>query len=123
MTYKKTYIMNLLLAVAWLFLSLTFCMLNIKSVTFLIALICILLILTPSLTAHVLKVHSSPKLELIGLVLNFILAISFVLLCIYAFTGNQSMNKKVLEAISPIIFLVIGLPSVLNIRMLKRLRA
>jgi hypothetical protein len=72
MLYKKTYVMNLLLAVIWLCFSMTFLIVNIHDdfeplFFFPLAFICILLISAPTVAAYVLKVKSSPRLELVGL--------------------------------------------------------
>ena len=126
MLYKKTYIMNLFIGLAWLCFSLFFLIVNIQdelvpSFFFPAAFICLILIAAPSLGAYVLREKRTPRLEVIGLVLNVIVLFAFIALYTYAFTGNNSMFKKELAFMLPLSFLLIGLPSAINIRMIRKM--
>lgn len=125
--HKKTYIMNLLVGLIWLCFSLFFLTVNIKdelipSFFFPAAFVCLMLILSSSSAAHILKAKRTQKIEVIGLILNTILLIAFIALYTYVFTGNLSMQKKELAYILPFSFLLIGLPSAINVRVLRRNR-
>lgn len=85
MAYKKTYIMNLFLGLAWLSFSLFFLIANIQdelvpSFFFPAAFICLMLIAAPSSAAYVLREKRAPRVELIGLVLNIIVLLAFIAL-------------------------------------------
>ena len=126
MNYKKTYLMNLLLAGLWLCFSLFFLIANIQdelipSFFFPAAFICFMLISAPSSAAYVLREKRTPRVEVIGLVLNIIVLIAFIALYTYAFTGNKSMFKKELMYTIEFTFLLIGLPSAINIRMIRKM--
>ena len=126
MNYKKTYIMNLLLAVLWLCFSLFFLIANIQdelipSFFFPAAFICLMLISAPSSAAYALREKRTPRVEVIGLVLNIIVLIAFIALYTYAFTGNKSMFKKELMYTVEFTFLLIGLPTAINIRMIRKM--
>ena len=118
--------MNLLLAVLWLCFSLFFLIANIQdelipSFFFPAAAICLTLILAPSAAAYALREKRTPRVELIGLVLNFIVLFAFIALYTYAFTGNESMFKKELAYMLPLPFLLIGLPTAINVRMIRKM--
>lgn len=126
-THKKTYIMNLFVGFIWLCFSLFFLIVNIHddlvpSFFFPAAFICLMLISAPLTAAYILKAKRTQKIEIIGLILNTILLIAFIALYTYVFTGNQSMRKKELSYILPLPFLLIGLPSAINVRLLRRNR-
>ena len=119
--------MNLLVGIIWLCFSLTFLIVNIRddfepAFFFPLAFICILLISAPTVAAYVLKVKSSPRLELVGLVLNGFLLMAFIALYVYVFTGDESMRKKELTYILPLPFLLIGLPTAISVRALRQQR-
>ena len=124
--YKKAYIMNLFVGLAWLSFSLFFLIVNIQdelipSLFFPSAFICLMLIAAPSSAAYVLREKRTPKVEVIGLVLNIIVLIAFIALYTYAFTGNKSMFKKELMYTVEFTFLLIALPAVINIRMIRKM--
>ena len=126
MNYKKTYLMNLLLAVLWLCFSLFFLIVNIQdklvpSFFFPSVVICLMLTLAPSSAAYVLREKRTPRVEVIGLVLNIVVLMAFIALYTYAFTGNNSMFKKELAFMLPLSFLLIGLPAAINIRMIRKM--
>jgi peptidoglycan/LPS O-acetylase OafA/YrhL len=126
MNYKKTYLINLLLAVLWLCFSLFFLIVNIQdelipSFFFPAAGICLMLISAPSSAAYILRKKRAPRVEVIGLVLNIIVLLAFIALYTYAFTGNKSMFKKELAFMLPLSFLLIGLPAAINIRMISKM--
>jgi peptidoglycan/LPS O-acetylase OafA/YrhL len=125
--HKKTYVMNLFVGLAWLSFSLFFLIANIQDelipfIFFPAAFICLMLISAPLTAAHILKAKRTQKIEVIGLILNTILLIAFTALYTYVFTGNLSMQKKELAYILPFSFLLIGLPSAINVRVLRRNR-
>ena len=127
MNYKKTYLMNLLLAVLWLCFSLFFLIVNIQdelipSFFFPAAGICLMLISAPSSAAYTLREKRTPRVEVIGLVLNIIVLLAFIALYTYAFTGNKSMFKKELAYMLPLPFLLVGLPAAINVRMIRKMR-
>ena len=126
MNFKKTYIMNLFIGIAWLGFSLFFLIANIQdelipSFFFPAAFICLLLILAPSSGAYILREKRAPKVEVIGLVLNIIVLLAFIALYTYAFTGNKSMFKKELMYTIEFPFLLIALPAAINIRMIRKM--
>lgn len=126
MLYKKTYIMNLFIGLAWLCFSLFFLIANIQdelvpSFFFPAAFICLMLISAPSSAAYVLRDKRTPRVEVMGLVLNVIVLIAFIALYTYAFTGNKSMFKKELIYTVEFTFLLIGLPTAINIRMIRKM--
>ena len=126
MNFKKTYIMNLFMALAWLCFSLFFLIANIQdelipSFFFPALFICLMLILTPSSGAYILREKRTPRVEVIGLVLNIIVLLAFIALYTYAFTGNKSMFKKELAYMLPLSFLLIGLPAAINLRMIRKM--
>ena len=126
MLYKKSYLMNLFLGLAWLCFSLFFLIVNIQdelipSFFFPAAFICLMLIAAPSSAAYVLREKRTPRVEVIGLVLNIIVLIAFIALYTYAFTGNKSMFKKELMYTVEFTFLLIGLPTAINIRMIGKM--
>ena len=126
MLYKKTYIMNLFIGLAWLSFSLFFLIANIQdelipSFFFPAAFICLMLISAPSSAAYILREKRAPRVEVIGLVLNIIVLIAFIALYTYAFTGNKSMFKKELMYTVEFTFLLIGLPTAINIRMIRKM--
>jgi hypothetical protein len=126
MPYKKTYIMNLFIGLAWLFFSLFFLIVNIQdelipSFFFPAAFICLILTLAPSSAAYVLREKRTPRVEVIGLVLNIVVLMAFIALYTYAFTGNNSMFKKELAFMLPLSFLLIGLPAAINVRMIRKM--
>jgi hypothetical protein len=123
MAYKKTYIMNLFIGLVWLCFSLFFLIANIQDELILsfflpAAFICSMLILAPSSAAYVIREKRTPRVEVIGLVLNIIVLIAFIALYTYAFTGNKSMFKKELMYTVEFTFLLIGLPAAINVRMI-----
>ncbi len=124
--HKKTYLMNLFIGLAWLCFSLFFLIANIQdelipSFFFPAAFICLMLISAPSAAAYVLREKRAPRVEVIGLVLNIIVLIAFIALYTYAFTGNKSMFKKELMYTVEFTFLLIGLPTAINIRMIRKM--
>jgi len=124
--YKKTYMMNLFIGLAWLCFSLFFLIANIQdelipSFFFPAAFICLTLIAAPSSAAYVLRENRTPRVEVIGLVLNIIVLIAFIALYTYAFTGNKSMFKNELQFMLPLPFLLIGLPAAINVRMIRKM--
>ena len=124
--HKKTYMMNLLIGLAWFCFSLLFLIVNIHddlvlSFFFPAAFICLMLISAPLTAAYILKAKRTQKIEVIGLILNTILLIAFIALYTYVFTGNESMQKKELAYILPFSFLLIGLPSAINVRMIRKM--
>lgn len=124
--HKKTYMMNLLIGLAWLCFSLLFLIVNIHgdlipSFFFPAAIICLMLISAPLTAAYILKAKRTQKIEVIGLILNTILLIAFIALYTYVFTGNESMRKKELSYILPFTFLLIGLPSAVNVRVIGKM--
>ncbi len=126
MNFKKTYIMNLFIGLAWLSFSLFFLLANIQdelipSFFFPAAFICLMLISAPLSAAYVLREKRTPRVEVIGLVLNVIVLLAFIALYTYAFTGNKSMFKKELAITLPIAFLLIGLPVAINIRKIRKM--
>ena len=126
MNFKKTYIMNLFIGLAWLCFSLFFLIANIQdelipSFFFPAAVVCLMLIAAPSSAAYVIREKRTPRVEVIGLVLNIIVLIAFIALYTYAFTGNKSMFKKELMYTIEFTFLLIGLPSAINIRMIRKM--
>ena len=126
MLYKKTYIMNLFIGLAWLCFSLFFLIVNfqdelIPSFFFPALFICLMLILAPSSAAYVLREKRTHRVEVIGLVLNIIVLIAFIALYTYAFTGNKSMFKKELMYTIEFPFLLIALPAAINIRMISKM--
>jgi hypothetical protein len=126
MNFKKTYIMNLFIGIAWLCFSLFFLIANIQdelipSFFFPAALICLMLILAPSSGAYILREKRAPRVEVIGLVLNIIVLLAFIVLYTYAFTGNKSMFKKELMYTIEFPFLLIALPAAINIRMIRKM--
>ncbi len=80
-----------------------------------------MLIAAPSSAAYVLRENRTPRVEVIGLVLNVIVLLAFIALYTYAFTGNKSMFKKELAITLPIAFLLIGLPVAINIRVIRKM--
>jgi peptidoglycan/LPS O-acetylase OafA/YrhL len=125
--HKKTYIMNLFIGLAWLSFSLFFLIANIQdelipSFFFPAAVVCLMLIAAPSSAAYVIREKRTPRVEVIGLVLNIIVLIAFIALYTYAFTGNKSMFKKELMYTIEFTFLLIGLPTAINIRMIRKMR-
>ena len=125
-SYKKTYIMNLFIGLAWLCFSLFFLIVNIQdelvpSFFFPAAFICLILIAAPSLGAYVLREKRTPRVEVIGLVLNIIVLLAFISLYTYAFTGNNSMFKKELMYTIEFPFLLIALPAAINVRMIRKM--
>ena len=126
MIYRKTYQMNLFMALAWLGFSLFFLIVNIQDelipfIFFPSGLICLMLIAAPSSAAYVLREKRTPRVEVIGLVLNIIVLIAFIALYTYAFTGNKSMFKKELMYTIEFPFLLIALPAAINIRMISKM--
>ena len=126
MNFKKTYMMNLFIGLAWLCFSLFFLIANIKdelipSFFFPAAFICLMLISAPSSAAYVLREKRTPRVEVIGLVLNVIVLLAFIALYTYAFTGNKSMFKKELMYTIELPFLLIGLPAAINLRMFRKI--
>lgn len=126
MLYKKTYIMNLFIGLAWLCFSLFFLIANIQdelvpSFFFPSVVICLMLTLAPSSAAYVLREKRTPRVEVIGLVLNIVVLMAFIALYTYAFTGNKSMFKKELMYTVEFTFLLIGLPTAINIRMIRKM--
>jgi peptidoglycan/LPS O-acetylase OafA/YrhL len=124
--HKKTYIMNLFIGLAWLSFSLFFLIANIQdelipSFFFPAAVVCLMLIAAPSSAAYVIREKRTPRVEVIGLVLNIIVLIAFIALYTYAFTGNKSMFKKELMYTIEFTFLLIGLPTAINIRMIRKM--
>jgi peptidoglycan/LPS O-acetylase OafA/YrhL len=124
--HKKTYIMNLFIGLAWLSFSLFFLLANIQdelipSFFFPAAFICLMLISAPSSAAYVLREKRTPRVEVIGLVLNVIVLMTFIALYTYAFTGNKSMFKKELMYTIEFPFLLIALPAAINVRMIRRI--
>ena len=125
-SYKKTYIMNLFIGLAWLSFSLFFLIANIQdelipSFFFPAAVICLMLISAPSSAAYTLREKRTPRVEVIGLVLNIIVLFAFIALYTYAFTGNKSMFKKELMYTIEFPFLLIALPAAINIRMIRKM--
>ena len=125
-SYKKTYIMNLFIGLAWLCFSLFFLIANIQdelipSFFFPAAVICLMLISAPSSGAYILREKRTPRVEVIGLVLNIIVLMAFIALYTYAFTGNKSMFKKELMYTIEFPFLLIALPAAINVRMIRRM--
>jgi peptidoglycan/LPS O-acetylase OafA/YrhL len=125
-THKKTYLMNLFIGLAWLCFSLFFLIVNIQDelipfIFFPSVVICLMLIAAPSSAAYVLRENRTPRVEVIGLVLNIIVLIAFIALYTYAFTGNKSMFKNELQFMLPLPFLLIGLPAAINVRMIRRI--
>ena len=126
MNFKKTYIMNLFIGLAWLCFSLFFLIANIQdelipSFFFPAAFICLILIAAPSSAAYVLRDKRTPRVEVIGLVLNIVVLMAFIALYTYAFTGNKSMFKKELAIMLPLPFLLIGLPAAINVRTIRKM--
>ena len=126
MNFKKTYIMNLFIGLAWLSFSLFFLIVNIQDelipfIFFPSVVICLMLISAPSSAAYVLREKRTPRVEVIGLALNIIVLFAFIALYTYAFTGNNSMFKKELAFMLPLSFLLIGLPAAINIRMISKM--
>jgi len=126
MNFKKTYIMNLFIGLAWLCFSLFFLIANIHdelvpSFFFPAAFICLILISAPSSAAYILREKRTPRVEVIGLVLNIIVLLAFIALYTYAFTGNKSMFKNELQYMLPLTFLLIALPAAINIRMIRKI--
>ena len=126
MNFKKTYIMNLFIGLAWLCFSLFFLIVNIQDelipfIFFPSVFICLMLIAAPSSAAYVLREKRTPRVELIGLVLNIVVLMAFIALYTYAFTGNKSMFKKELMYTIEFPFLLIALPAAINIRMIRRI--
>lgn len=124
--HKKTYIMNLFIGLAWLCFSLFFLIANIQDelipfIFFPSVVICLMLTLAPSSAAYLLREKRTPRVEVIGLVLNIIVLIAFIALYTYAFTGNKSMFKKELMYTVEFTFLLIGLPTAINIRMIRKM--
>lgn len=118
--------MNLLLAVLWLCFSLFFLIANIQdelipSFFFPAAFICLMLISAPFSAAYVIREKRTPRVEVIGLVLNIIVLLAFIALYTYAFTGNKSMFKKELMYTIELPFLLIGLPAAINLRMFRKI--
>jgi peptidoglycan/LPS O-acetylase OafA/YrhL len=125
-THKKTYLMNLFIGLAWLCFSLFFLIVNIQDelipfIFFPSVVICLMLIAAPSSAAYVLRENRTPRVEVIGLVLNIIVLIAFIALYTYAFTGNKSMFKNELQFMLPLPFLLIGLPAAINVRMIRKM--
>jgi len=126
MNFKKTYIMNLFIGLAWLCFSLFFLIANIHDElvpSFFVpaAFICLILISAPSSAAYILREKRTPRVEVIGLVLNIIVLLAFIALYTYAFTGNKSMFKNELQYMLPLTFLLIALPAAINIRMIRKI--
>ena len=126
MNFKKTIIMNLFMGIAWLCFSLLFLIVNIQDelipfIFFPSVFICLMLIAAPSSAAYVLREKRTPRVELIGLVLNIVVLMAFIALYTYAFTGNKSMFKKELMYTIEFPFLLIALPAAINIRMIRRI--
>ena len=126
-SYIKTYIMNLIIGLIWLSFSLFFLIVNIQdefvpSFFFPAAVVCLMLIAAPSSAAYILREKRTPRVEVIGLVLNIIVLLAFIALYTYAFTGNKSMFKKVLMYTIEVPFLLIALPAAINIRMIRKMR-
>ena len=126
MLYKKTYIMNLFIGLAWLCFSLFFLIVNIQdelvpSFFFPSVVICLMLTLAPSSAAYVLREKRTPRVEVIGLVLNIVVLMAFIALYTYAFTGNKSMFKKELMYTIEFPFLLIALPAAINVRMIRKM--
>jgi peptidoglycan/LPS O-acetylase OafA/YrhL len=124
--HKKTYIMNLFVGFIWLCFSLFFLIVNIHddlvpSFFFPAAFICLMLISAPSSAAYVLREKRASRVEVLGLVLNVIVLFAFIALYTYAFTGNKSMFKKELMYTIEFTFLLIGLPTAINIRMIGKM--
>ena len=124
--HKKTYMMNLFIGLAWLCFSLFFLIANIQdelipSFFFPAAVVCLMLIAAPSSAAYILREKRTPRVEVIGLVLNIIVLLAFIALYTYAFTGNKSMFKKELAYMLPLSFLLIGLPAAINVRMIRKM--
>jgi peptidoglycan/LPS O-acetylase OafA/YrhL len=125
-THKKTYLMNLFVGFIWLCFSLFFLIVNIHddlipSLFFPAAFICLMLTSAPLTAAYILTAKRTQKIEVIGQILNTILLIAFIALYTYVFTGNLSMQKKELAYILPFSFLLIGLPSAINVRMIRKM--
>jgi len=80
-----------------------------------------MLISAPSSGAYVLREKRTPRVEVIGLVLNIIVLLAFIALYTYAFTGNKSMFKNELQYMFPLTFLLIGLPAAINVRMIRKM--
>jgi peptidoglycan/LPS O-acetylase OafA/YrhL len=126
MNFKKTYIMNLFIGLAWLCFSLFFLIVNIQDelipfIFFPSVVICLMLIAAPSSAAYVLREKRTPRVGVIGLVLNVIVLLAFIALYTYAFTGNKSMFKNELQFMLPLTFLLIGLPAGINVRMIRKM--
>ena len=126
MNFKKTYIMNLFIGLAWVCFSLFFLIANIQdelipSFFFPAAFICLMLISAPSSAAYILREKRTPRVEVIGLVLNIIVLFVFIALYTYAFNGNKSMLKNELQFMLPLTFLLIGLPAAINVRMIRKM--
>ena len=126
MNFKKTYIMNLFIGLAWLCFSLFFLIVNIQDelipfIFFPSAFICLMLIAAPSSAAYVLREKRTPRVEVIGLVLYIVVLMAFIALYTYAFTGNKSMFKKELMYTIEFPFLLIALPAAINLRMIRKM--
>jgi hypothetical protein len=80
-----------------------------------------MLISAPSSGAYIFREKRTPRVELIGLVLNIIVLFAFIALYTYAFTGNNSMFKKELAFMLPLSFLLIGLPAAINVRIIRKM--
>lgn len=118
--------MNLFIGLAWLSFSLFFLIANIQdelipSFFFPAAFICLMLISAPSSAAYILREKRTHRVEVIVLVLNVIVLFAFIALYTYAFTGNNSMFKKELAFMLPLSFLLIGLPTAINVRMIRKM--
>lgn len=125
--HKKTYLMNLFIGLAWICFSLFFLIVNIQdelipSFFFPAAFICLMLISAPSSAAYILREKRTPRVEVIGLVLNILVLLAFIALYTYAFTGNKSMFKNELQFMIPLTFLLIGLPAAINVGMIRKMR-
>jgi hypothetical protein len=125
-SYKKTYIMNLFIGLAWVCFSLFFLIANIQdelipSFFFPAAAICLMLISAPSSGAYILREKRTQRVEVIGLVLNIIVLLAFIALYTYAFTGNKSMFKKELMYTVEFTFLLIALPAAINVGMIRKM--
>jgi peptidoglycan/LPS O-acetylase OafA/YrhL len=123
--HKKTYIMNLFVGFIWFCFSLFFLIVNIHddlvpSFFFPAAFICLMLISAPSSAAYILREKRTPRVEVIGLVLNIIVLFAFIALYTYAFTGNKSMFKNELIYTIELPFLLIALPAAINVRMMSK---
>jgi peptidoglycan/LPS O-acetylase OafA/YrhL len=126
MNFKKTYIMNLFIGLAWLCFSLFFLIANIQdelvpSFFFPAAFVCLMLIAAPSSAAYILREKRTPRVEMIGLVLNIVVLMAFIALYTYAFTGKKSMFKKELMYTVEFTFLLIALPAAINVRMIRKM--